>query len=274
MLCTPVFGQPTPPTQDIKGHLLIIGGGTTDQLRKRIVDLAGGPENAKILVIPFAAGTSAEEAGIRESARFRDSTGVKADFVAFERGEADLPENLAKLDGVTGIFFSGGDQTPLANMLLGTKFLERIKEIYRQGGVISGNSAGAAVMSEVMITGRELVNTSDVRWRFIREGNVHIAQGFGFIDFAIIDQHFIQRSRHNRLINSVIEHNLPGIGIDENTAVIFSGGGRTFEVYGTRSVMVYEPRFTTTPRKDERGNLSADKIEMRILLSGDRYTLK
>ncbi|MCL2414806.1 MAG: cyanophycinase [Bacteroidales bacterium] len=277
ILCLPLFTTSCGTTQqqeEIKGHLLIIGGGTTDQLRRKIVELAGGPEDAKILVIPFAAGDATEQAGIRESQRFRDSTGVRADFVAFERGEADLEENLRKLDGITGIFFSGGDQTRLTDVLLGTKFLERIKEIYRQGAVISGNSAGAAVMSEIMITGRELVNTSNVRFRFIREGNVEFTEGFGFIDFAIIDQHFIQRSRQNRLINLVIEHNLPGIGIDENTAVIFSGGGRTFEVYGTRSVMVFEPRFRTSPRTDELGNLSADAIEMRILLSGDSHTLR
>ncbi|MCL2416477.1 MAG: cyanophycinase [Bacteroidales bacterium] len=277
ILCLPLFTTSCSTAQQqekIKGHLLIIGGGTTDRLRNKIVELAGGIDDAKILVIPFAAGEAAEEAGIRESQRFRDSTGVRADFVVFEKGEADLEENLRKLDGVTGIFFSGGDQVPLADMLRGTEFLERIKEIYREGGVISGNSAGAAVMSEIMITGVELVNTSNVRFRFIREGNVEFKEGFGFIDFAIIDQHFIQRSRQNRLINLVVEHNLPGIGIDENTAVIFSGGSRTFEVYGTRSVMVFEPRFTTTPRTDELGNLSADVIEMRILLSGDSHTLR
>jgi cyanophycinase-like exopeptidase len=71
----------------------------------------------------------------------------------------------------------------------------------------------------------------------------------------------------------VIEHNLPGRGIDESTAIIF-GGGRTFEVFGHRSVMVLEPHFTTLPRCDEAGNLSADAITLRLLLSGDRYKLK
>jgi cyanophycinase-like exopeptidase len=75
------------------------------------------------------------------------------------------------------------------------------------------------------------------------------------------------------LIELVIEHQLPGIGIDESTAIIF-GGGRTFEVLGSRSVMVLEPRFKTLPRTDEYGNLSVDGIDLRILLSGDQYTIK
>jgi cyanophycinase len=94
------------------------------------------------------------------------------------------------------------------------------------------------------------------------------------IDFAIIDQHFIQRKRLNRLISLVIEHNLPGIGIDEETCIIFSVGSRTFEVLGDRTVMVFEPRFTTPPRTDARGNLSADNIILTILLSGDRHTIR
>ena len=68
-----------------------------------------------------------------------------------------------KLNGVTGIYFGGGDQSLLTKDLLGTKLLEGIKIIYDSGGVISGTSAGAAVMSEVMITGNELINQDSTR---------------------------------------------------------------------------------------------------------------
>jgi len=55
-------------------------------------------------------------------------------------------------------FFLGGDQLDLTRDMLGTKLLNKVYDIYNNGGVISGSSAGAAIMSEVMITGNELVN--------------------------------------------------------------------------------------------------------------------
>ena len=256
--------------EEVTGHLFIIGGGTrTPLLMERFIALAGGAQS-KILVVPFAA-SDAEDTGSYHAEEFR-SYGVTADYVAFKKGEADLAENLQKFDGVTGVFFSGGDQNLLTEMLLGTTFLEQIKEVYLKGGVVGGTSAGAAVMSAIMITGDEIINQSSNPFPFIKKENIVTTEGFGLINFAIIDQHFIQRRRENRLISLVIEHNLSGIGIDESTAIIYNGN-RTFEVVGDRSVMVLEPHFINQPREDENGNLSVDAITLRLFLSGDRFTL-
>jgi cyanophycinase len=254
-----------------KGHLFIIGGGhRSSALMDRFIALAGGPQ-AKVLIVPFAT-SAAEETGIEHVEEFA-AMGCEATYVSFKKGEADLEENLKKLDGITGVYFSGGDQVLLADMILGTKFLEKIKEVYYQGGVVGGTSAGAAVMSRIMITGNELVSGDKaLSFACIKKGNVEISEGFGFIDFAIIDQHFIQRKRENRLINLVIENKLPGIGIDESTAIIM-GDGRSFEVFGDRSVMVFEPHSSEPLRTDAEGNLAGEQIKLTILLSGDHYTL-
>jgi len=267
--CKPTTVEPY--SNGAKGHLFIIGGGNRSAaLMDRFISLAGGAQ-AKILVVPFAT-SDAEETGIEQAAEFT-AKGYDASYVAFGKGEADLEENLKKLDGVTGVYFSGGDQVLLANMILGTKFLEKIKEVYYQGGVVGGTSAGAAVMSKIMITGNELVSgDSTSAFACIKKGNVEVSEGFGFIDFAIIDQHFIQRKRENRLINLVIENKIPGIGIDESTAIIMSDG-RSFEVFGDRSVMVFEPNSLESLRTDARGNLAGERIKLTILLSGDHYTL-
>ena len=250
-----------------KGHLFIIGGGErSTTVMQRFVALAGGPQ-AKVLVVPFASSVPEETAQYQTEELI--ALGCEASYVLFAGGEADLEENLKRLDGVNGVFFSGGDQNSLTRMLLGTKFLERIKEIYHNGGVVGGTSAGAAVMSKIMITGNE---KSDERASFasIKRNNVEVAEGFSFIDFAIIDQHFLQRKRENRLISLVLEHGLPGIGIDESTAIIV-GDGHSFEVFGERSVMVIENQGSTDLRTDTGGNLAGGPLSVRLLLSGDTY---
>lgn len=74
-------------------------------------------------------------------------------------------------------------------------FFERIKQIYKNGGVISGTSAGAAIMSRIMLTGRSITDTTDDshEFNYIRHNDVEIAKGFGFLNNIIVDQHFITR---------------------------------------------------------------------------------
>jgi cyanophycinase len=140
-----------------KGHLLIIGGGRRDTyLMERFIELAGG-KNSKIVVFPMASSVPIETAKyqIEELKKLGCSN---ADYIYCTRQDADNDSNLTKLNGVSGVFFSGGDQSNLTKELLGTKLLEKIKIIYKEGGVVGGTSAGAAVMSKVMITGDELIN--------------------------------------------------------------------------------------------------------------------
>ena len=74
------------------------------------------------------------------------------------RETADDEANLKKMDWANAVFFTGGDQSDLTRDMLGTKLLQKVFDIYNNGGTVGGTSAGAAVMSEVMITGNELVN--------------------------------------------------------------------------------------------------------------------
>ncbi len=267
-------GQAEPQQKEstVKGHLFIIGGGDRPEyMMKRYIELAGG-DSAKIVVVPFASGDTYETA-VYQTNQFKEYGCANVDFVYFEQGQADLDSNLNKLNGATGVYFTGGDQSKLTKILAGTKFFDKIKEIHKNGGVVGGTSAGAAVMSKIMLTGSELINQNDNgSFPCIMKGNVETTEGFGFVEDAIIDQHFVKRKRENRLITLVIEHRLTGIGIDEATAIIVKPDN-SFEVFGEGSVMVFEPDFATAPRTDKNGNLSADKIVMHILLSGDTYKI-
>ena len=74
----------------------------------------------------------------------------------------------------------------------------------------------------------------------LEKDNVETIRGLGLLTNCIIDQHFIARRRNNRLISVVAEKGLPGIGIDESTAIQYFPDD-TFKVLGKRSVVVYNP---------------------------------
>ncbi|MCR4340479.1 MAG: hypothetical protein NUW01_11430, partial [Gemmatimonadaceae bacterium] len=59
----------------------------------------------------------------------------------------------------------------------------------------------------------------------LKSGTTVLKRGLGLLPGVLVDQHFLQRQRGNRLISGVLDHpTLVGVGIDEATAVIFSGG--------------------------------------------------
>ncbi len=254
------------------GTLFIIGGGKRPAyMIEKFVELCG-KEKANLVVIPMASGDPLD-VGEYQKKQFEDNGAGKVSYIYCNRDEANADTIIAKMDGCNSVFFSGGDQNRLTEVLLNTKLLERIKEIYREGGVIGGTSAGAAVMSQIMITGDEILADSSANsFAEIRANNIKHTEGFGFIDNAIIDQHFIYRKRHNRLISLTLEyHKLLGIGIDESTAIIVNGD--IFQVLGDYQVIVFDAGKAVDIKQNDKGYLSAGNIKMHILSNGDRFNL-
>ncbi|HMN49075.1 MAG TPA: cyanophycinase [Ignavibacteriaceae bacterium] len=255
-----------------KGHLLIIGGVQIPEIEKKFVELAGGPD-ARIIIIPNAGSEPKLNSEIEQ--KTFNSLGAKADYILFTRETADDEANLKKMEWANAVFFTGGDQTDLTRDMLGTKLLQKVFEIYNNGGTVGGTSAGAAVMSEVMITGNELINKdSSKSFVTIEKGNVETKKGFGFLKTVIIDQHFLKRKRHNRTISALIEHpNLLGVAIDESTSIIVNPDD-TFEVFGNNQVLVYDPTNAKNIREDKKGNLGISNMKLHVLISGDKFNLK
>lgn len=253
------------------GPLVIIGGGERPHyLMQKIVDLAGG-ERCRMVVLPMASSAPLDVA-LYQRWQLEEAGCPEVDFVRFDSITADHDSIVSVLADATGIFFSGGDQNRLTAHMLGTRLLDRVREIHQSGGVVAGTSAGAAVMSEIMITGDEALHP-DAEYAFttIERGNVVTAEGFGFVAGAIIDQHFIARQRQNRLIALVLENPaLVGVGIDESTAIIVDRAG-AFEVFGENTVMVIDASSATGISADEDGDLSGHDLRLHLLKSGQRY---
>jgi cyanophycinase len=156
--------------------------------------------------------------------------------------------------------------------IAGTPIRETIHEAFENGCLISGTSAGAAVMSQKMITGNELKHPGDSIATFItmEDRNVEIREGLGMLETVIIDQHFIKRKRLNRLVSVCIENpdNICA-GIDESTAILVDGNTAT--VYGLNQVVVLRQGSSQT--KVENGLLGASDIRLDVLLPGESFRI-
>ena len=112
----------SPDREIIGGHLLVIGGAEDKYNERRILKkflaLAGG-EKAEVLIIPVASDFPEFAADVYTQA-FRNLGASPRVLRATSRQDVFLaaPEEL--LDGVTGVFMTGGDQMRLVSLLGGT----------------------------------------------------------------------------------------------------------------------------------------------------------
>jgi cyanophycinase len=204
-----------------------------------------------------------------------DSLGADAFVVNVTRAQADADSVVRLLRSATGIWFPGGDQSLLAAALQGSAALRAIHERFNAGAVVGGTSAGAAVMSDSMITGNQYypgVSAAQDSSNFARIGRhtIEIVPGLGFLHNAIVDQHFIRRSRGNRLISVVLERpGLLGVGIDEGTALKVTPDGK-WHVVGRSAAVVYDARRSVvTPSTAPL--LGAADVRVSILPAGSTY---
>ncbi len=258
-----------------KGHLFIVGGGDwPDGMMDRFVDLAGRFGTGKIIILPMASSVP-EESAAEETDGFKKLGAKDVVTLMLTREQALEPATAALLEGAGGVFFSGGDQSRLTAVLLDTPIHKKLLELYDKGAVIGGTSAGAAVMSEVMITGDEVRKPEAGReFETLQAANVITARGFGFVaPRVVIDQHFVTRKRHNRLISLLAEHpDLMGVAIDESTAVLVRPD-ETFEVVGAKQVVIYDPagaKFRILPNS----NIAFTGLLMHALTNGNTFDLK
>ncbi len=262
----------SPGAEAPAGSLVLLGGGErSDAVMSRVAELAGGSE-ARVLVVsiahpdPDAAGAAL----VREL----ETAGVgKAEVLSFDRETAGSWENRQRVAQSSGIFFAGGDQSRLAAALRETELLEGIRELYRRGGVVAGDSAGASALGTVMITGAAGPGDPDRAVPTIRAASLALEPGLDLLPGTIVDQHFLARRRQNRLLSALLENpQLLAIGIDEATAIVVEAPSR-FDVVGEGLVVVYDLAQAGPVAADGNGILAADGIVLHLLRSGRRFDL-
>ncbi len=256
------------------GYLYLVGGGPQPPaLVREFVGLAGGPGQARIVVFAMAS-AAGPQSGEEKAVQLR-GLGATATNLYLTREDADADSVVAIVAQATGIWFGGGDQVRLAEVLRDTRTARAIRARYQAGAVIGGTSAGAAVASTPMITGGEQrrgggrpPGDSSMVFVTIDRDNVVTEDGLGLITNAIIDQHFVRRRRHNRLLSLVLERSVKlGAGIDESTALVVEPNG-TWRVAGASVVVIYDARRS---RVSSTGPLGATGIVTHILPAGARF---
>lgn len=261
-------------TTSPKGNLMIVGGGDTPgAVQEKFVALSGGAGKARIAVIPMASMHFDEEAE-EVIGDFR-KLGADVQLLEMSREEAHKHSSVELAETFDGYWFLGGDQSRLASILGGTATIKAIERRYHEGATVGGTSAGAAIMSAVMLTGRwrTAKNEEETEFLSIAKGMKEVSSGFGFFKGAIVDQHFMKRARYNRLLSAVLDNpQLIGVGIDEETALLVRPDGM-WEVIGNHYVKIFDARRAKII-EDSDSMAKASDIRMHVLPAGSTFDPK
>lgn len=256
---------------DGNGCLLVVGGAERrgeggEAILRRFVELAGGGA-ARLLVVATASEEPQrlEEAYIEAFGRL--GAGEVHPLRMADRAQANGEAAVAAVGAATGVFFTGGDQLRIATVLGGTRVDSLLHaRLRRDGLVLAGTSAGAAMMSSTMVLGGDdpSIGTDSVR----------TGPGMEFLPGVLIDMHFWERGRLNRLLSAValFPHQL-GLGIDEDTAILVRDD--RFEVLGAGSVTVVDAGRCDVIRVPEsmHGLIALTDVRLHVLPSGYTFEL-
>ena len=255
------------PSQDT--ILIIIGGNVDKHYDKKILRrcLTIRPIN-RASIIPTASSIPSELAD-RYRNIFSDLEVKEISVIDIRRREeAEKKENFETINQTDLLFFTGGDQVQLFDVLGNTKLFELIMKRWKMGMIIAGTSAGAAAMSDPMIF--------DGDDKAYRKGTIHFQQGFGFTPGITFDTHFDVRERLPRLCQFLSSGMTNfGIGLSEDTGIVLINNDR-FEVIGNSVVYTFRRLLETSSNMQmiaEGENWSCHNIAMSILREGDKYQI-
>ncbi|HLK28644.1 MAG TPA: cyanophycinase [Puia sp.] len=255
-----------------KGKLFIIGGGDrSDMLVKKLLATAALDKKDYVAILPMS-GAEPDTSYYyikKDLEKFCSNTIANLNFIP------DKINNKQWLDSVQHaklIFITGGDQLRFMKVVLHTQIYDAIHKAYENGSTISGTSAGAAVMSKEMVTGNQLLDTSyHETFNKILADNIEFKEGLGLIDSIIIDQHFIKRSRYNRMISALAKFpSYTCIGIDEGTAIIIDK--KKIIVAGVSQVVVMRKPKGLQITKEKL--IKFKSLEESIYTDGDEIEIK
>ncbi|MGE5353094.1 MAG: cyanophycinase [Acidobacteriota bacterium] len=188
------------------------------------------------------------------------------------REDAAKDEVISRVEKAHTVFFTGGSQFRLSTILGGTRFIQAIEEKYYEDEnfIISGSSAGAMAMSKIMIYEGQTKEA-------MLKGDIKVMSGLGFLDYCIIDTHFVKRGRFGRLTQSIITNpSCVGIGLGEDTALLVTQGNQA-ECIGSGMVIIIDAsgiKCTNIVEAEDSTALCAEDLRVHILSKGNGYLIR
>ena len=256
-----------------RADVMAVGGAEDKENDKLIlrdfIRRAGGSQ-AKVTVVPAASGIP-DVLGALYQRLFREMGAAQVWVLDIRNPiESRNPAALEVIQQSNGIFFTGGDQERLAEVLAPTDLMQVIRQQCLQGQtVIAGTSAGASALGMQMIA-RGYSGESPT------PGMVTVKHGLGILPNLLIDQHFHNRNRLTRLITAVAYHpECWGLGIDENTAAVIRADN-TIEVLGTGSVTLVDGREVVSDVEDTPTDkpYTIQGVKLHFLTAGHCFQLE
>lgn len=257
-----------------KGSLFIIGGGNrSSELVKELVKTAHFLPKDYVVVLPMAS-EEPDTAFKYINLQLKAATDKIIIQLNFDSLSVNDPTKLKLLACAKLIYIPGGDQNRFMKVVLHTKVYDAIHKAYQNGSTIAGTSAGAAVMSKYMITGKQLKGDTAYRATFEKlwKDNIQFEEGLGLLDSVIIDQHFVKRSRYNRLLSALdAKPSFDCIGIDEATALVIHQNHAT--VQGYSQILKFSNMDTKSITPSAR-LIKFKSINFSVFSAGDTFTIK
>jgi cyanophycinase len=253
--------------------LVMAIGGNEDKVReekivlRRFVAEAGGTDAC---IVVLATASEMPETGERYSELFYGLDAGRVEVLRIRTREDALDagaDALDVLEDASGFFMTGGSQLRISSALGGTPLAALLRRRHAEGMVVAGTSAGAAVLSQHMISMGESGGTP-------RRRLVQMAQGLGFAPELLVDQHFRRRDRMGRLVTALSYNPEPlGVGVDEDTAAMVSADG-VLTVLGAGAVTVVDAsglRFTDSHAVHRGQPVAMLGLKVDFLTTGCRY---
>lgn len=266
--CSPDGVQDQDQGAVVPGRLVIVGGALQSDnaaVYSAVVDARHG--QGPLCVIPTASSDPSEaiESAVASLNRYGGSGSARGVLLSTDEPErARDPAVASELAQCSGFYFTGGSQSRILDVFLPegdtTEAYRSLWRRWREGAVVAGSSAGAAMMSRVMISGGSSEDAVNLGVADAQDADgVRLRPGMGFFE-PILDQHFLARGRIGRLIVAVVDEAAPriGLGIDENTALVVDGDSAV--VVGASGVVLVDGRASQAAGPNRAAGLTVSLI--------------
>ncbi|MHC9542896.1 MAG: cyanophycinase [Vulcanimicrobiota bacterium] len=286
----------------VRGSLVIVGGGLEDDNRevfenfisKARIYKGKSVDSIRVCVVP--AGSATPQQSSEYFRRALSAYGVPAHHIdilplalqddpstrdvdeSTWSGNASRADVVRSIEMCDAVWFVGGDQMRYNKVLFEKEgnmspALRALWYVLRAGAVLGGTSAGAAIMSNPMISGGDSSSSLQHGMGSANDGgSVSLMKGPGFFSYGIVDQHFSQRGRLGRLIvASRAAGSSLAFGVDEDTAMLVDFQEEKITAVGRGAVTVVNLEHASVsagPAGTEAADLLVSSME-----SGDSYSI-